>query len=194
MPVNDVYRTALQYSVNGEKCANVLHFIQTSGDGGANVVAELASAIQGTIIPPFTNCMSNDAHMDAITAHKISPAIGGSVVVPDTTVGAVVNDTLPPNSVVCLALYSDHLTGRGRGRMYFSGVPDQYSSAGRLTNTGPNLYVTFANILLASLAGGNGTTFKCGVWSTTGAIFYEYTTHQVRSRLITLRSRRIANP
>lgn len=194
MPVNDVYRVALQYSVNGEKCANVLHWRQTSVDGGANVVAELASAVIGSVIPNFIAAMSNDAHMDAVTAHKIDPVIGGSIVVPDTTVGGLVNDTLPANSVVCISLYSDHLTGRGRGRMYMSGVADQYQKYGRLTNSGPGVYITFGNTLLTPLVGGSGTGFNVGVWSTTGAVFYDYTYYLIRSRIITLRSRRMANP
>jgi hypothetical protein len=194
MPVNDVYRAAIQYSVNGEKCANVLHLIQTSGDGAANVVAELAQQIITDWIPAFVLPLSNDATIQAVTAHKISPAIGGSVVIADSTAGALVNDTIPPNSCVVTSLYSDHLTGRGRGRIYLSGIGKQLVASGRLLNTSPTQFITFLDLLLVTLTGGNGTTFRAGVWSTTGAIFYEYTSYQLRSRLITLRSRRVANP
>lgn len=194
MPVNDVYRSAIQYGINGEKCANVLHFIQTSGDGGANVVAELAQAIITSYVPQLAAFWSNDVLMQAVTSHRIDPTIGGSVVIADATPGGVASDTLPPNSCLVATMYSDHLTGRGRGRIFISGLSDSYTKNGRLLNTSPPDIVTFLGLLTTTLAGANGTTFRCGVWSTTGVIFHEYTSHQLRARLVTLRSRRMANP
>lgn len=194
MAINDVYQTTIRMNVKGQKIVNVLHFEQTAGDGAIPVNHELCLAIEEDLIPGYQACCSNDLSFEAITAHKISPAVGGTYVRPLAVSGTVAEDTLPPNASVVATLYSANLTRQGRGRIFLSGIPDTFASKGRVENADAATYVTFLDLLLAPIQFAAGPTFRCGIWSTVGLAFHDYTSHQLRAAINTLRSRRMENP
>lgn len=194
MAINDVYQAALRFSINGEKTANVIHCKQTSGDGSLPPNEDLAAAIVAVIWPAYQAAISNDATLQSISAKRISPTVGGSVVVPVNAAGTIAQDTIPPNGSAVITLYSQTLSKQGRGRIYISGIPDTGQKDGLLTVAQMNLLTTLGGQMVSTLVDGSGATFQCGVWSSVGLAFQEYTDYMTRSALRTLRSRRMANP
>ena len=194
MPSGDVYSASSRFSIKGEKTVNVLHFSQTSADGSGPVNQELADAILQDIWPSYKALLSNDCTLQNISVYKIAPAVGGSILVNVAEAGGVAVDTIPPNACVVATLYTDHFTGRGRGRIFMSGIPDSHVDGGRIVNASAALYVTFLNTLKAPIAFGSGVSFVPSVWSTKGAIARPITAHALRAALHNLRSRRMANP
>lgn len=194
MPINDIYQAALRFSINGEKTANVLHFEQTSSDGSDPPNEDLANAIIEDIWPSYKAAISNDATLQSVAVKKISPAIGGSIIVSVNEPGSISSDTIPPNGAAVVTLYSQTLSKQGRGRIYISGIPDNGQANGILDVAQMALFVTLADKIIAPVQAGTGATFQCGVWSTVGSAFHDFTDHMVRSTIRTLRSRRMANP
>lgn len=194
MSINDVYQAVIGMNVKGQKIANVLHFEQTSGDGVITPNHDLCLAIQEDLLPTYQLTTSNDLSFESIRAHKISPAIGGTYVLPIAVLGLIAQDTLPPNGNVVATLYSDNLTRQGRGRIFISGVPDTVSGDGRLNSAAVGTYVTFLDLLMGTIQAAAGATFRAGVWSTVGLAFHDFTSYQIRARINTLRSRRMENP
>lgn len=194
MPVNDVLQASLRFSINGEKTANVLHFIQTSADGALPPNEDLAAAIIEDLWPSLKACLSDDCTLQSIAVKRIDPTLGGTTFVPVIEPGSVGQDTLPPNGCLVVTLYTNTLTKRGRGRMFISGIPDTFINQGRLNNADATVFVTFLDLLLSAIQGGAGATFHAAIWSATAGSAQEITSHQLRARLINLRGRRMANP
>lgn len=195
MALNDIFRATIGMNVKGQKIVNVLHLQQTSADGALAPNKDVCAAIIEDLLPTYQACCSNDLTFESVRAHKVSPAIGGTYVEPvAATAGTVAQDTLPPNSAVVATLYSVTYTRQGRGRIFMSGVPDTFNATGCLTNAASAIYVTFLNKLLTTIQGGTGATFTIGVWSTVSATFHQFTSHELRAAINTLRSRRMENP
>lgn len=194
MSINDVYQATIGMNVKGQKIVNVLHFQQTSGDGVITPNNDLCLAIEEDLIPAYQTCCSNDLSFEKISAHKISPAIGGTYVKALAVAGTVAQDTLPPNGNVVASLYTANLTRQGRGRIFISGVPDTFVSSGRILNGSAATYVALLDLLLLPIQAAAGATFQAGIWSSVGLAFHDFTTHQLRSAINTLRSRRMENP
>lgn len=194
MPLNDVYQAAIKMNAKGQKVVNVLHFQQTSADGPIVPNKDLCLAIEEDLLPLYQLCASNDMNFEAVTAHKVVPAIGGSYVHPVGIAGLVAEDMLPSNSAALATLYSATLTRQGRGRIFFPAIPDTLANDGRLVNSASGVFVDFCTALQGSIQAAAGATFICGVWSKAGNAFHQYVYHELRARLATLRSRRMENP
>lgn len=194
MALNDVFQAAIRFSIAGEKTANVLHFQQTSSDGALPPNEDLAAAIIEDFLPAYQNILSSDVTIQSIAVKRIDPTIGGSVVVDASLAGLDAGDVMPPQCAAVATLYSDLVSGSGRGRIFISGISDTMVTDGRLVNAQAANFVTLLDILKGSIQGGTGATFIAGIWSPRIAQFNQITYHELRSQIHTLRSRRMANP
>jgi len=193
MALNDIFQAALQFNIKGEKVANVLHFKQTSSDVILPANEDLVAGIREDIWPSYQAILSEDVTLQSIACKKISPALGGSVVVPVNEAGTVAEDTMPTQSTVVATLYSDSIGARFRGRIYISGVPKTLVQDGRILNSAATDFVTFLDTLKTTVQAGTGATFAPGVWSVYASIFSQYTYHELRAFTHTLRGRRMAS-
>lgn len=191
MALNDVFQATIGMTVAGQKIANVLHFRQSSADGSLPPNEDLAAAVAEDIIPTYQLAVSNDLNFDIVRAGKISPSVGGSFVLDVNVPGLVAQDTYPPNGVVIGTLYSDTLNQLGRGRIHISGLPDTQITNGRIANASTGLYVALFAKLTADIQASVGATFRPGIWSKAALAFYPITFYALRSRVYTLRSRRV---
>lgn len=194
MPLNDILVAAIKMNVHGQKVVNVLHFKQTSADGALSPNKDLCLAIQEDIIPTYSLALSDELTFEAITAHRIKPTIGGTFHLTDGSSGSVTIDPVAPNVAALATLYSATLSRQGRGRIYIPGVGEDVINRGRITNGGSPQFVAFLDLLLGTIQAGTGATFVCGVYSKIGNTFSQFTSHELRARLATLRSRRMENP
>lgn len=194
MALSDVFQATIAMNVQGQEVVNVLHFEQTSGDGPIAPNRDLCLAIEASLIPVYKLCTSEDLTFEAIKAHRVKPSIAGTYVHPISGSGQVTEDTLPPNNSVLATLYTTNLTRAGRGRIFMPGVPDTFQNRGRLVVAGADLYVDFLAALLLPVQAGLGATFQAGVCNPPDGDFHDYTSHELRSRVNTLRSRRMENP
>lgn len=195
MSVGDIYEASLLTSVNGQKCANVLHFRIATMPATVDPAEDLAEAIQtnlfaGVLAPAW----SGDCILQQIRTRKIAPAPGGAIIRPVNQPGDGTGDTLPPNNSVVLTLYSARADRSGRGRLHLSGVEETNVQDGLLSVAAAALYVAIGNALMSNISGADGGIYTPGIYSKTVPEFNTITRFQVRSWIHTLRGRRMIAP
>lgn len=193
MGVGDVLQASIQYSINGDKVCNVLHFQQTSSDGAIPPPKDLGLAIIEDLVPTLKAVLSNDCTITQISCRRVAPTKGGGYDVPCGVAGTVSIDTAPPQVCMLATLYSETQGKQGRGRIYIPAVPDTWLTGGTLIVSHGATYVAFLNALMAVIQAGSGATFQAGVYHE-GGTFHDFTSHKLRSWSHTMRSRRMANP
>jgi hypothetical protein len=194
MALNEIFQVVIGMNLKGQKLCNVLHLKQTSIDGPDPPNKDACLAVEFSLIPGYQAITSEDLTFEVIRAHRVGPTVGGTYVHTTTGTGGIAVDTIPPNGAVLATLYSDLFTRRGRGRIYIPGVPDTWTDSGRIVNAQASTYASFLDILLTPITVTGGATYRAGVFSTDTMVHHAYIQHQVRSRLVTIRSRRMENP
>lgn len=195
MALGDIYEASLLYSIKGEKVANVLHFREDVTPGTVDPPLDLANTISASFWTGNLDLvMSNDVTLQMIRARRISPTLGGGILLPVNTDGQVSADTLPPNNCAVMTLYTARTDRAGRGRVFLSGVPDTWQGDGLIEVAVAPTYQAIMDNLKTYFTSADGGQWQCGIWSPTYSDFNVITRVQVRSWVHVLRGRRMVAP
>jgi hypothetical protein len=149
MALNDIYRVAFEYSVDGQTCVNVLHMQHIKSLADGNTAQNLADALALTLPPVWKFAIGGQE----ATGRKVSTSLISRT---NTDIGEAAyaftafNPLYPsfPSLVAAVIRLRTGFAGRsGRGRMYLSGVPNFVEDQGKLNQNGINHYAGFIQAL-----------------------------------------------
>lgn len=153
MAANDVYRAAINTIVNGINCLNVFHFIQIDNDGVEVPPDSLKAALETILLPAWVPFLSPQAIITSVVIRRILPT-GSQPSTYNFVAGDGTNagtEAMPPNVAVVASHYSNTLTKRGRGRVYYAGIPQTEIENSVPKATFVALFATFKSVLIAQM-------------------------------------------
>lgn len=194
MATGDVWELVVGTNQDSEKLINVFHYEELVPGTGDGALA-LRDAWIDMMLPVYRQVMSDQAAVESLRIRKVFPAPGGPRIYPVDEEGDIVDQALPPNSVVCLTFYSDPALGKkGRGRKYMSAYPETAHSDGIINDAMLTLYLGLGNIIVSGITDPNtATDFRAGIFGA-DSTFYDFDVVSVNTELRTLRSRRMRTP
>jgi len=192
MALNDVLQATVEMRVAGEYCANVLHYREAVGSTDDVPAKSLAEAIVATIIPDWAALISEQVIFACCYVRRIRPTPGITYTALLTTPGEVVSEAIPSSSALVVSLASEVATKRGRGRIYFAGLPESSQAGGSLEGTVVAGWEALAALLIDPLVatGGNTGEWQLGVYSRSAVEINDALVTVVRSNLAQQRGRR----
>lgn len=169
-----IYKTVAKGTLYGINCVSVFHYQTDTPSAGGPEQEDINDAFANNTLPSLIAVQSNDFVWQCLSTSIIGP---GSAQIYDKIVsgvgtGFIDEDSLPANKVYRATLYSATLNGHGRGRKYFSGIPESWEDDNAIILEQPpdnpgTLLGDLQATLLQQLAGGpwNGT-FDPVIYST----------------------------
>jgi hypothetical protein len=164
LPVGNIMEYKIGYTVNGQKCLNVLHFNAdepTSGDTIPDItdsfLATNSNSNPGTIIDSMRALMGANAQINLVTAQLIYPQRWR---MSSTTVAFTGNGTLPcqaQNVQASVQKKGDIADKHNIGAMHLGGLAAEFWANGLLTAGAFTLLEDLAAALLVPLEDGLGT-------------------------------------
>lgn len=153
MAIGDIYQLSCNQSVYGVALANVYHFEQTSDVSFLSDPEDsLMQAFAEDIVPLQAAMSSDDWGTTCLTCRKVRPTGGVRFTQALIVAGDIVNEAIAPNTAFLGSIYSSIAGPRGRGRHWFSGVPKNTQSAGRLDAAQLTLFNAFLDRLIQSIS------------------------------------------
>lgn len=149
-PAEGVTQAVLNYTYGGERCANVLHFVQTDGVTAPDP-EELASRLASWWGNNIDSLVPNTLSLDSVTATDLSaggpPGVIYTTGLPNT--GGSTNLQLPNQCTVVISLRTS-LRGRSyRGRIYHVGIGEPDVDGSTVNSTFRQLLLNaYDNLLL----------------------------------------------
>ena len=192
MPSGDIWKLDVVTSQQGVNAANIFYWKQIGETNNpANETTAVRDAFQDTILFPWKSMVSNRVTFSGMRIQRWQPKAILPTIVPFTgEVGLIDAEPLQSTKAALMAIYTTEVSARGRGRMFFMGIPEtavQVNQFQLLTiGTLETLVDAFGGIIQAS---GDTATFKMGVWSATDEAFYDATNTVARPTIYQQRSR-----
>jgi hypothetical protein len=199
MAANDIYRLIATYTMNGITCQNVLHFRSKVNGLDATLLANnVATDFQNY----FNSCCSSNVNLVSLYAQKMNSTTIESYLrnYGQPAPGSQAAGIAPPTLCIVVTLRTGIYGRSKRGRLYMSGFPASWISAGVLSGFGA---LTVSNAMTLFLSkyrvGGSSLNWEFGVYSKKlGGYhvpydisgFQGYTTHTVQYVFGTERGRR----
>jgi len=168
--MGDLYRLSTRSSLYGVTCVNTFHYDNTVPPNSGTPEADLAERFTTSVLPAWVQCVSASFTIHCIEIVKIGAGVGTPYEKQITAdnVGEMAAAALPANRVLCVSEYSGEFTRHGRGRHYFSGIPESQEVDNNVTEDLYELTENFAVIAAGELLGGApGGTYKRVVYSPT---------------------------
>lgn len=193
MPALDIYRAAIASRVNGINCLNTFYFKQVDADQAEDVPDSLSQAINEDLVPVWAAMISNQASLDSVVVRRISPT--GSQPYSFTLVagtGTIAEESEPANLAVCVSHYSRFNERAGRGRNYYSGIPQTQIQGAIPKASWVTLFNTFLAVLDANIIYGmSNINWRWIHWSNSLANASAIEHVEQRMQLRTIRGRNI---
>lgn len=122
------YKTVAKGTLYGINCVSVFNYQTDVPSVGGDEEDDINESWVVDVMPTLVAIQSSDFRWNCVSTSVIGP---GSASIHDKTLtaandGLVAEDALPPNKVYRATLYSATLNGHGRGRKYFSGIPETW--------------------------------------------------------------------
>lgn len=192
MAVGDIYQLSCNQSVYGVALANVYTFEQLSPIGFATSPEQsLLEAFDEDIIPLQKAMSSDDWFVNCLTCRKVRPTGGIRFTKANPASGDIVNEAIAPNTACLGSIYSSMAGPRGRGRHWYSGIPKNTQSAGRMDAAALASFNTFLDRLIVSISWTlDNADFILRLISSLDAVIRPADTVQARVRIRYLLSRR----
>lgn len=192
MAINDVYRAAIASQVNGVNCLNVFHFIQIDADGAEVPPDSLKAALETILLPVWVPMISPQVSIDSVIIRKILPS-GSQPFAYSLASGTGTHagtQAMPANLAVVNTHYTTVLSKRGRGRVYYAGIPQTMVDASVPKAAWVSLFGTFITVLKAQIQdAGSGINWQWVHYSPTDNAVRVITHTEQRMQLRTLRER-----
>jgi hypothetical protein len=149
-----LYEVTIRYGVSGVNCASVVHFAAASG--AAQLLVEDITGNQGWLYH-MSNQLVGTAHIGSVQAKEV----GHLILDPDyyaqvvDVPGTQSYQKSDPQLAACIS-FGTGLSGRKRrGRMFLSGIPDEWVENGKLTSAGQTTLTGFCNAIKARYVTGS---------------------------------------
>lgn len=131
MAIGDVYEVTVVSQVNGQRVVNVQHFgeaVECTDDIPARSICAMWEDV---FLPLYLAALSNEGSVQCIYARRIDPTLGIPFLVVETSSpGLVAAESVPSNAAAVISFYTSLYSRSGRGRQYFSGVPESHVADG----------------------------------------------------------------
>lgn len=192
MAIGDIYQLSCNQSVYGVAMANVYNFEQLSDVSFLTDPEDsLMQAFAEDIVPLQAAMSSDDWGTTCLTCRKVRPTGGvrftQALIVP----GDIVNEAIAPNTNCLGTIYSSLAGPRGRGRHWYSGIPKNAQTSGRMDAAALASFNTFLSRLLQSISVViDNADFILRLISSLDAVIRPADSVQARVRIKYLQSRR----
>lgn len=188
--LNDKIELTSRTTLHGIACYNVFQYLETV-DGGATHLDKLLAAFRDDIVSLWVAWLSEQATISCLSATVVAvgPAAPTVLTLTSGNVGLIAGESLPANRVVCVADYSETYNPRGRGRKFYSGIPESSEADNCIDEATYDLIYDMADALTETLVSGGGGEWQRQVRSTADNADYPVITSIVRPEVATMRSR-----
>jgi hypothetical protein len=160
-----LFRTAIQYSIFGTACVNVLYFAGNTPDQTA---AALLQNLIDIYLPAVRQVQGGDVVYTKATAVEVSrlPLQDSAERALSGVVGAQGASADAPQLATCINIRTGYSDRTRRGRFFLGGIPDTSTASGKLSAGVLPLMNTMLSALNAAyIAEGSGELFTLGVFS-----------------------------
>lgn len=132
MPAGDIYEMTVVQRMGTRSFSNVIYQKTVDDTGSTDPEKDAIDAFINQLIPDMQKVMTNDVTIECVLARREQP-----VSTPYTTrilnlSGTAVGDALPANQCMVLSEIGLPANRSNRGRMYLSGLPEEWVEEGRL--------------------------------------------------------------
>ena len=191
MAIGDKYRLVTKGSLYGVTAVNVYYYEETAPTSDTFPQLAAADAFFEDVVPGWMSCLSNGFTLHCIESAVITAGPGAPWVktLSSGNVGTRVGEALPANRVVCVSLYSEVYTKRGRGRHYFAGIRLADEEDNAISSNLFDVYEPFAESLTDPINESDGGQWKPVVFSEAAAAYYDIVAKTVNPQVRTLRGR-----
>jgi len=194
MALNDIYRVVLNSTIENQPVSNVLHFKEVVAADtdpqaiAAGVTDDILTRVRSQILP-----LAADAWkvVNAI-CNRIHPSKGNTYTryALTTDVGAESVDPVAELAAGVFKMETEEASKRGRGRIYFSGIPQDQTDSGTWISTDRDSWKTAWTNVVADIDAGTTGTLQLCVWSKADQTGYLVNNRSVNPQLATQRRRR----
>ena len=192
MPAGDNYQLTLEAIYEGQAVVNVFHFRQNGADGTGDVRLSLANIFEAQVWPLIQARLVNEYAKVGYLTKGIKPNETQTLLTLNAAVGGIVEDGLPPNSIMMMTNYGLRLGLKGTGRTMFTGIPEADTEGGILNLTYQGTWQTYIDKMLTTMTDAVLLwSFDFGVLDPAVDVIRLIQRMEVRPRLRTLRSRTI---
>ena len=191
MAIGDKYRVTTKGSLYGVTAVNVFHYAETATTIDTFPAKAVADAFVEDILPTWLACCSNAFTIHCVESTRVDVGPGAPWVLTLTAanVGTRSGQALPANRVVCVSLYSETYTKRGRGRHYFAGILQADEEDNAISAELFDLYEPFAEDLTDPINESDGGQWKPVIRSMAASAYYDIIGKAVSPQVRTLRGR-----
>lgn len=190
MPSGDNYQITLDAVYNGQAVVNVFHFVQSGADGTGDVRESLTNIFQAQIWPLIQARLTSEYVKQGYLAKGIKPNETQTLLTSSVSAGTLVEDGLPPNSVMQMTNYGLREGLKGTGRTLFTGLPESDQANGIINLLDQASWLTYITKMLSTMTDGVLLwSFKFGIYDTASNVIRVVQRMEVQPRLKTLSSR-----
>jgi len=192
MPAGDTYELDLEALYQGQAVVNVFHFFQVGGDGTGDVRQSLANAFALVLQPLIVSNLVEEYVTQQFRVRGVDGSETQTLLVLDTTTGGIIDDGLPPNSVLMTRNYGLRDALKGTGRTCWTGIAETDQEKGVMKLVPLAGWVAYENAAKDTIEDpALGWDFQLAVRSPSDEIFRPVLRLETQPRLRTLRSRTI---
>ena len=133
MPQGDVIELTAESLCYNVAMANVFEYqVAAEPTDGSDELIDIMVAFQQDILPLWVAILSTDCRIACLAARYKRPQVGTQRVLGlgAEGVGTVAGEAMPPNNTYLVSFYTEVVNRAGRGRKFFSGLPESYESNG----------------------------------------------------------------
>jgi len=192
MPSGDNYQLTLEATYNGQAVVNVFHFKQSGADGTGDVRESLADVFQAQVWPLIQARLTDEYEKLGYLTKGIKPNETQTLITSSIANGSLVEDGMPPNSVMQMTNYAVRSGLKGTGRTMFTGLPETDVENGIINLADQASWVTYITKMLATMTDGVLLwSFDFGILDLSTNTIRDVERMEVQPRMKTLRSRTI---
>ena len=165
MAAGDILSLTLFSTLDGQTLNNVLHFIDSGGAGDVNnLMSEANTWLASTAVRGmFSASLTFQKWRAQVLYPNLLDPVEVATTQPAGTAGAA---CLPGTVAVVCSMRTGFASRSTRGRIYFPGVPEEYTTVGKLNTSGQTGWNGVTAAMLALWSSDTGTSqFHIGVWS-----------------------------
>lgn len=197
MAVNSIdgvkYQVRIRWTLHGQTCYNVLHFISR---GSMDLVTVLLQPILACIVDNLLPVLSNEVTLNGATVKNVSGSVAQEAEETLTTdnVGEISGQSLPSTNTAIIALRSAHAGRSGRGRMALLGIDESRQNGSQVDATFLAAAAAFIVCMLDAYHDSDPLAtpqFHWAIWSRTDNDFYPVESASPKPIVGSMRSRKI---
>jgi len=192
MPAGDSYQLVHEGLYEGQSVISVYHWTQVGADGTGDPRLSLANIFNLQVWPLIQANIVDEFQQLGYKTKGIIPNETQTLLTVVGAVGTLVEDGLPPNSVLQLTNYGAPLGRKGTGRTMITGMPEAGNREGVFSVAQQAGWVSYETLLILPVIDGvTSWSFQFGILDTALNVIRPVQRIEVAPRVKTLRSRTI---